>query len=312
MLMNTRRRMLGLLAAAVGASRLLPPYSRAFAKTAECFALQPFGEWKGVATNSQCGARIGQVTFTNADSCDLRAEIQIAANFDGKLVVYGDPEATRLPKKFLIQPDNRLIVRTEGGKEAVNEALCGNCTDIFDDKVSIVLPLACAPLLRESKTLEMAIKLGEKEECRFTLNCEDLRKALDWASERQGTLATSYDSKACTPPAEGCFITTACCEVLGLTDDCFELNALRHYRDRVLAGMPGGKDDIALYRRIAPSILERLPEQQRVPRLLSVHARFILPSAMAARLGRNRLAYRLYARMMRELTREFAPELRHR
>ncbi len=175
--------------------------------------------------------------------------------------------------------------------------------------MSIVLPLACAPLLRESKTVEMAIKLGEKEECRFTLNCEDLRKALDWASERQGKLAEDYEAKTCTPPAQGCFLTTACCEILGLTDDCFELNALRHYRDRVLAAMPGGKDDIGLYYRVAPSILERLPEQQRLPLLLSVYARFILPSAIAARLGCNALAYRLYARMMRELTREFAPEI---
>jgi hypothetical protein len=309
MLMNTRRRMLGLLAAAIGASRLLPSYTHAFAKTADCFALQPFGDWKGVATNSQSGARIGQIDFTNEDDCDLRAEIQVAPNFDTKLVIYGDPDATPLPKTFLIQPDNRLIVRTEDGNEAVNEPLCGNCTDIFDDKVSIVLPLACAPLLRESKTVEMAIKLGAKEECRFTLNCEDLRKALDWASERQDKLAADYEAKACTSPAQGCFLTTACCEILGLTDDCFELNALRHYRDRVLAAMPGGKDDIGLYYRIAPAVLERMPEQQRLPLLLSVYARFILPCAIAARLGCNALAYRLYARMIRELTREFAPEI---
>lgn len=309
MLMNTRRRMLALIAAAVGASPLLPPFPRAFAKTADCFALQPFGDWKGVATNAQSGARISQINFTNEDDCDLRAEIQVGANFDAKLVVYGDPDTMPLPKNFLILPDNRLIVRNEDGKEAVNEPLCGNCTDIFDDKVSIVLPLACAPLLRESKTLEMAIKLGAKEECRFTLNCEDLRKALDWSSEHQSTLASDYEAKTCTPPAQGCFITTACCEVLGLADDCFELNALRHYRDRVLATKPGGKDDIALYYRVAPAILERLPEQQRPRRLLSIYARFILPCAIAARLGCNALAYRRYARMMRELTREFAPEI---
>jgi hypothetical protein len=34
--------------------------------------------------------------------------------------------------------------------------------------------------------------------------------------------------------------------------------------------------------------------------------RFILPSAVAARLGFNRLAYTLYARMMRELARDIA------
>jgi hypothetical protein len=41
---------------------------------------------------------------------------------------------------------------------------------------------------------------------------------------------------------------------------------------------------------------------------LSIYARFVLPSAIAARLGLNRLAFRLYRRMMRDLTREFAPE----
>ena len=311
MLLNTRRRMLGLLAAAVGVSRLLPPYRRARAKTTECFALQAFGQWKGVATNSQAGARIGQITFTNADTCDLRAEIQIAANFDSKLVIYGDADATRLPKPFLIRPENRLIVRDEDGTTAVDEPLCGVCNEIHDDKVTVILPLACAPLFRSNRSVAMTVKLGEKEECSFTLNCEDLRKALDWAAQRQEALAKTYESQACTPPQEGCFLTTACCEVLGLSDDCFELTALRLYRDRVLAAMRGGKDDIALYCRVAPTILERLPEQERASRLLSVYARFILPSALAAWLGRNRLAYRLYARMMRELTREFAPEIRH-
>ena len=66
MLLNTRRRMLGLLAAAIGTSRLVPLVPRALAaKTPECFALQAFGDWKGVATNKQAGARIGQVTFAD-------------------------------------------------------------------------------------------------------------------------------------------------------------------------------------------------------------------------------------------------------
>ena len=55
--------------------------------------------------------------------------------------------------------------------------------------------------------------------------------------------------------------------------------------------------------------LQRLPEQQCLRLLLSVYARFILPCAIAARLGCNSLAYRLYARMMRELTREYASDI---
>ncbi|HBH40699.1 MAG TPA: hypothetical protein DDW26_02140, partial [Rhizobiales bacterium] len=100
----------------------------------------------------------------------------------------------------------------------------------------------------------------------------------------------------------------ACCEVLGLDEDCFELRALRRYRDRVLASRPGGRAAIALYYELAPLILRALPDAARAPRLRSVYARFILPSAVAARFGLNALAYRLYVRMLEELARDFTPE----
>jgi hypothetical protein len=164
-----------------------------------------------------------------------------------------------LPKKFLKQPENRLIVRDETGKEAVNEPLCGNCTDIFDDKVSIVLPLATAPFFRDAKSCEIAIKLVDKDECSFKVDCESLRAGLAWASERKEALAASAADQKCEPP-EGCFITTACCETLGLSDDCFELRTLRRYRDTVLAKRPGG--GYRTYYQPAP-ILARLPRRRR-------------------------------------------------
>jgi hypothetical protein len=312
MLLNTRRRMLGLLAAAIGAPRLVRSIPSAFAaetaekpasKKPECFAMQAFGDWKGTATNKQAGARIGQVSFSDADACDLRAEIQVAASYDAKLVVFGDPDGTPLTKDFLVKPDNRIIAKNEDGTVAVNEPLCGVCTDIRDDKVSIVLPLSTGALFRSSKSVEMSVKLGDAEACNFTLDCEDLRRALEWAVQHKDELAKSFDEDKCTPPAKGCFLTSACCEVLGLSDDCFELRTLRRYRDHVLVAMPGGRAALAAYYLVAPSILERLPQETRAALLLSVYMRFILPSALAVRLGMNRLAYSLYARMMDELSR---------
>lgn len=298
MLKTTRRRTLGLLLAAATASRLVIPVPRALAAKKDCFESKAFGPWKGQATNTQAGARISEVEFTSA--CDLRTEIQIAASFDAKLVVYGDADTAPLPRKFLKQPENRLIVRDEAGKVAVDEPLCGNCTDIFDDKVSIVLPLATAPFFRDAKSCEIAIKLVDKNECRFKVDCETLRQALDWASARKEALAASAAADECVPP-EGCFITTACCATLGLDDDCFELRTLRRYRDRVLAKRPGGAEAIAAYYALAPGILARLPRAQREQRLRSVYARYILPAAVAARCGLNALAYRLYVRMLDEL-----------
>ncbi len=308
MLYNTRRRALGLLIGAAAGLRLFPPLPRASAKTTECFALQPFGDWKGIATNTQAGAKIGQISFDSED-CILRGTMQVAASLDAKLVLYGDPDELPLPKSFLIKSDNRLIVRADDGTTAVDEALCGNCTDIRDDKVSVVLPLATSALFRESKSLKITIKFGDKEDCSFTINCEDLRKALDWAREKKEDLAKSFDAEECTPPQQSCFLTTACCDVLGLGDDCFELRTLRRYRDDVLANTPEGSAAIAAYYRIAPTVLARLEQGDLVRQLLPIYARFVLPSAIAARLGLNRLAFRLYRRMMRDLTRELAPEL---
>ena len=304
MMVHTRRRALGLLLAAFAALRLPPP-PRALAAKKNCFESKAFGPWKAQASDTQAGARINEVKF--ASPCDLRVEIQIAASFDGKIVVYGNPDNAPLPKKFLKKPENRLIVRGEDGKEAINEPLCGNCTDIFDDKVSIVLPLATAPFFRDAKSCEIAIKLIDKDECRFKVDCETLRPALAWASERNEALAVLAADQKCEPP-EGCFITSACCEALGLGDDCFELRALRRYRDEVLANHPSGVEEIAAYYALAPLILARLPDETRETRLRSLYARYILPAALAARIGLNALAYRLYVRMLDELVRAFAPE----
>jgi len=306
MLINTRRRALGLIIAAAGALSL-PEFPRVLAaankKKKDCFESKAFGPWKAQATNAQAGARINEVNV--GEACPLRVEIQIAANFEGKLIVFGDPDDAPLPRDFLVKPENRLIVRAADGKERVNELLCGNCTDIFDDKVSIVLPLACAPLFREDKSVEITIKLDSKDECRFKLDCETLRAGLNWATERKEALAKLADEDKCTPP-EGCFITSACCEALGLADDCFELRTLRRYRDAVLALRPGGHGDIAAYYALAPLILGRIPEDARRLRLCRLYARYILPAALAAWLKCDQLAYRLYTSMLEELTVEYA------
>jgi hypothetical protein len=74
----------------------------------------------------------------------------------------------------------------------------------------------------------------------------------------------------------------------------------------VLAARPGGKADIARYYALAPQILARLPNETRAPRLTVLYARFILPAALAAHLGLDALAYRLYRSMVDKLARDFA------
>ncbi len=111
-----------------------------------------------------------------------------------------------------------------------------------------------------------------------------------------------YDVSTDTCKPGGCFLTTACVDFAGLPDDCFELATLRRFRDEVLMRMPGGPDDVALYDRVAPAIVERIggsPNRSR--ELARLYVLYILPSVVAACFGRARLARRIYTRMMRDL-----------
>jgi hypothetical protein len=268
----------------------------------ECYDSKKFGPWTAQASDASAGASQRDVPPVSPKTCDLALELQVNTDFDAKIFVQGNEEGS-LPEELLLKPENRLIAKNAAGTAVVDEALCGNCTDIYDDSVSIVLPLATAPLFREEKSMELVLRLsGKDDDCSFNIDCVTLRKALDWASERRDALAEKRDDNECVSP-EGCFITTACCEVLGLGDDCFELRALRRYRDDVLAKRPGGAALITRYYTLAPVILARLRARSGNPAgaLLSVYARFVLPAALAARLGLNALAYRLYVRMLNEL-----------
>jgi len=56
----------------------------------------------------------------------------------------------------------------------------------------------------------------------------------------------------------GCFLTTACVNILGKTDDCAELTTLRKFRDEVLKSSETGKKLIADYYNIAPDIVNAI------------------------------------------------------
>lgn len=101
---------------------------------------------------------------------------------------------------------------------------------------------------------------------------------------------------------DDCFLTSACCAVLGLTDDCWELATLRRFRDGYMQGFAEGRADIGRYYAEAPAIAQGLvssAEGRR--RLLGLYWRTILPAVVLARLGLNRTAHAVYRRMMLDL-----------
>lgn len=59
-----------------------------------------------------------------------------------------------------------------------------------------------------------------------------------------------------------CFLTTACVTYKGLADDCKELTVLRRFRDEYMVHLPEGPALIEEYYRLAPSIVQRIWEEE--------------------------------------------------
>ncbi|BAQ16499.1 CFI-box-CTERM domain-containing protein [Methyloceanibacter caenitepidi] len=129
-----------------------------------------------------------------------------------------------------------------------------------------------------------------------------------------GSSTSSDNYMGSGPPRrqEKCFLTTACCDVVGLADDCFELTALRAFRDKVLKRTADGRREIRRYYDLAPKVLREMRQRGEERRLLGLYFSHILPCAIAARLGLVSLPRRHYHGMVRRLVSRYQPEHRAR
>ena len=112
-----------------------------------------------------------------------------------------------------------------------------------------------------------------------------------------------------TPPgnssysgAAPCFFTTATVETLGLSDDCWELRTLRGFRDGPLARTAEGRALTLRYYAEAPRLVAAVNARGDGARIwLGAYWTHILPCALLARLGLNRLAVTHYRRLFEKL-----------
>ncbi|VAV97315.1 hypothetical protein MNBD_ALPHA06-1298 [hydrothermal vent metagenome] len=128
-----------------------------------------------------------------------------------------------------------------------------------------------------------------------------IRPALDAAVKARDSEALRRENgeKQC---GADCYLTTACCDAIGLDDDCWELTQLRRFRDVELIKLPGGRREIKQYYQSAPAIVSKLLRRNNArTRLLRLYWQYILPSAILARIGANRLSRILYRSMLRHL-----------
>jgi hypothetical protein len=90
-----------------------------------------------------------------------------------------------------------------------------------------------------------------------------------------------------------CYLTTACCEFMGLPDDCEELEVLRAFRDKFVP-----KEVVNEYYKVAPEIVNRIKNDRN--KLMYVY-KVVRSCVLDIKSGRNSVALLKYFHMVQEL-----------
>lgn len=103
----------------------------------------------------------------------------------------------------------------------------------------------------------------------------------------------------------GCFVTSVCCHILGLEDDCYVLSELRKLRDEYVMRLPEGDSIDIEYRSIGPVVAESIRAHPRRNHLSRhIYQTYLLPTAKLSALGESERALDLYMAMIRKLEKE--------
>ena len=78
------------------------------------------------------------------------------------------------------------------------------------------------------------------------------------ATECPGYSEKSYYGGSSGSSSDGCFLTSACVNHLGKSDDCEELTTLRAFRDNYMKTTPQGQALVKEYYAVAPQIVANI------------------------------------------------------
>ena len=104
----------------------------------------------------------------------------------------------------------------------------------------------------------------------------------------------------------GCFLTSACVSAKGLSDNCHELQTLRHYRDNWLSKTEGGLAAIAHYYIVAPKIVAAIDKRnERIEIYEKIYEEMIQPCVEFIEQKKYQDAFELYKRMTLQLADQY-------
>jgi hypothetical protein len=129
----------------------------------------------------------------------------------------------------------------------------------------------------------------------------NIYKGSNWFTEEKvGRVEDDDDS--------GCFLTTAYVKYAGLTDDCSELQTLRHFRDSYVSNLPDGNEMLGEYYRNAPRIISKFIGTEKETQVLSGIYSNIRKAVTLIHSGKNCEALKCYKGMYQDLLERFGKQ----
>ncbi len=104
---------------------------------------------------------------------------------------------------------------------------------------------------------------------------------------------------------EGCFITTACVKYFGLTDNCYQLQTLRNFRDNYLLKSTDTEPLVHQYYTIAPQIVRCLKSDKDKDKLYSSIFQEINDACIAIEKKQFDIAKNIYQKIVLRLLTHF-------
>jgi hypothetical protein len=104
-----------------------------------------------------------------------------------------------------------------------------------------------------------------------------------------------YRNKSNYTSSSSCFLTTACINGMGKSDNCEELKILRNFRDTYVKSLANGKKDIEEYYRIAPQIVHSINMSENYNTIWKdVYRDLVEPCCELIKIGEYNKAYKKY------------------
>ena len=104
----------------------------------------------------------------------------------------------------------------------------------------------------------------------------------------------------------GCFITTACVEHKGFTDDCMELQTLRKYRDTLVCEDEKFREKVLEYYRKAPLIIQEIEKSEESGKIYDdLYRDMIQPCVKLLETGKTEEAKSLYLDYYERLSKKY-------